>query len=110
MNTKTIFFLLLILSASGFISPPIALCAGIIFGLAPALQSSRMELSGVLKEGGRNTGGNVSQRLRSGLVMTEIALAVVLLVGAGMLLNGGLEEMVTALRMATSVPAATYIA
>jgi uncharacterized membrane protein YadS len=34
MNTKTIFFLLLILSASGFISPPIALCAGIIFGLA----------------------------------------------------------------------------
>ncbi len=34
MNTKTIFFLLLILSATGFISPPIALCAGIIFGLA----------------------------------------------------------------------------
>ena len=36
MNTKTIFFLLLILSATGFISPPIALCAGIIFGLAVA--------------------------------------------------------------------------
>src|SRR5258707_721320 len=33
MNTKTIFFLLLILSATGFISPPIALCAGLIFGL-----------------------------------------------------------------------------
>jgi uncharacterized integral membrane protein (TIGR00698 family) len=34
MNTKTAFFLLLILSATGFISPPIALCAGLIFGLA----------------------------------------------------------------------------
>ena len=34
MNTKTAFFLLLVLSATGFISPPIALCAGIIFGLA----------------------------------------------------------------------------
>jgi len=34
MNTKTVFFLLLILSATGFISPPIALCAGIIFGLS----------------------------------------------------------------------------
>jgi Predicted membrane protein len=34
MNTKTVFFLLLIISATGFISPPIALCAGIIFGLA----------------------------------------------------------------------------
>src|SRR5215470_12199692 len=36
MNTKTIFFLLLILSATGTISPPIALCAGIAFGLACA--------------------------------------------------------------------------
>lgn len=34
MNTKTVFFLLLILSATGFVSPPIALCAGIIFGLS----------------------------------------------------------------------------
>src|SRR5580765_4587672 len=40
MNTKTIFFLLLILSATGFISPPIALCAGIIFGLAVAHASA----------------------------------------------------------------------
>jgi putative ABC transport system permease protein len=65
----------------------LSVVTGMIFGLAPALQSSRLELTGVLKEGGRNTSGNVSQRLRSGLVMAEIALAVVLLVGAGMLLK-----------------------
>jgi putative ABC transport system permease protein len=65
----------------------LSVVTGMIFGLAPALQSSRLELTGVLKEGGRNTSGSVSQRLRSCLVMTEIALAVVLLVGAGMLLK-----------------------
>ncbi len=65
----------------------LSVLTGVIFGLAPALQSTRLELTGVLKEGGRNTSGSVSQRLRSGLVMTEIALAVMLLVGAGMLLK-----------------------
>src|SRR4030095_10834505 len=65
----------------------LSVLTGIIFGLAPALQSTRLELTGVLKEGGRNTSGSVSQRLRSGLVIAEIAMAVVLLVGAGMLLK-----------------------
>ena len=65
----------------------LSVLTGIIFGLAPALHSSRLELSGVLKEGGRTTSGGSSHRLRSGLVMTEIALAVVLLVGAGLLLK-----------------------
>ena len=94
----------------------LSVLTGIIFGLAPALQSSRLELSGVLKEGGRNTSGGVSQRLRSGLVMTEIALAVILLVGAGMLLKSLVRVLRTdpgfnpenVLTMTVVLPAAKY--
>ena len=65
----------------------LSLLTGMIFGLAPALQSSRLDLNEVLKEGGRHTSGGGRHRLRSAFVMTEIALAVVLLVGAGLMMK-----------------------
>ena len=66
-----------------------AACAtGVAFGLAPAIQLSRPDLIGVLRDNGRaNTAGIVRQRLRSALVVAEVALAVVLLVGSGLFLT-----------------------
>ncbi len=59
----------------------------LIFGLAPALRFSRPDLNRSLKEGGRGTTGLARHRLRQALVVSEVALALVLLVGAGLLLR-----------------------
>jgi putative ABC transport system permease protein len=67
----------------------VALLTGILAGLAPALNVSRPDLSDVLKEGARS--GSISpsrRRLRALLVVSEIALALVLLVGAGLMVKG----------------------
>ncbi len=65
-----------------------AVLTGILFGIAPALRSSRHDLGHELKEGGRGgTAGKARQRLRSGFVVSEVALALVLLIGAGLMLQ-----------------------
>ena len=69
-----------------------ATLCGIIFGIVPALQSSRPDLTRALKDSGRsNTAGKGSQRLRGALVIAEVALAVVLLVGAGLFVGSFLR-------------------
>jgi len=69
----------------------LSLVTGIVFGLAPAIQSSRPDLNEVLKEGGRTSAAGARHRLRSVLVTTEVALAVVLLVGAGLMMKSLLK-------------------
>jgi predicted permease len=65
-----------------------AIAAGLIFGVVPALQTARMDRYDALKEGGRSgTAGLRRQKLRAGLVIAEVALALVLLVGAGLFLR-----------------------
>src|SRR5262249_14131232 len=66
----------------------VSLLTGLIFGLAPALQFSRPDVNEALKEGGK--GGGSSSRLgraRNALIVVEVAMALVLLVGAGLLIR-----------------------
>jgi predicted permease len=65
----------------------LTLLCGLLFGLAPALQAMRADVIPALKEGGR-TGAAAHHRLRRALVVTEVALALVLLVGAGLCVRG----------------------
>jgi len=93
----------------------VAVLTGILFGLAPALRGSRMNLSETLKEGGRNLAGGGHGRLRNLLVITEIALSLVLLVCAGLLIRsfvrvqqvepGFVPQNVLSMRMALVGPA-----
>jgi putative ABC transport system permease protein len=68
----------------------ITLLTGLIFGAVPALQTSRVDLNDTLKEGGRGNSG-VRGRARSVLVVTEIAMSLVLLVGAGLMIQSFLR-------------------
>ena len=66
----------------------VSLATGIIFGLVPAWQASHVDLNSALKTGMRTgSGGGHKGRFRNGLVMAEVALALVLLISAGLLIQ-----------------------
>ncbi len=92
----------------------LALVTSLFFGLVPALRSASGELSGALKGGAR--GGSRNHRLLGGLVVAEIAIALVLLAGAGLMINSLLRlqnvdpgfETRNILTMQLALPAAKY--
>jgi len=65
----------------------VSLLTGVLFGLAPALQLSRTDPGDTLKEGGRAGAAGPRRALGGALIVAEVALALVLLVGAGLLVN-----------------------
>ncbi len=65
----------------------IGILTGILFGLAPALSGTRPDLVGSLKEGGRTTAGLTRRRMRTALVVAEVALSFVLLASASLLIR-----------------------
>jgi predicted permease len=67
----------------------LTLATGLVFGLLPAWQTTHVDLNETLKQNGRSSGAGASHhRMRNGLVIAEVALALVLLIGAGLCLKG----------------------
>lgn len=70
-----------------FFTLGVATITGILFGLAPALQASKPDPGNMLKETGRGVSHGGRNRMRSALIVSEVALSLMLLVGAGLLIN-----------------------
>jgi putative ABC transport system permease protein len=73
-------------SVLGF-SAAVSIFAGLLFGLAPSLQGARSDVHDALQDGSRTTAGSSRHRLRDGLVVAQVAMAVVLLVSAGLVIK-----------------------
>ncbi|HJX29554.1 MAG TPA: ABC transporter permease, partial [Thermoanaerobaculia bacterium] len=96
----------------------VSLLTGVLFGLVPALEATRLNLNDTLKEGGKGSGGQSTRsgRLRNALVIAEVALALVLLASAGLLVKSfvRLQQIDTGfktdnvLTMVVSLPFAKY--
>jgi putative ABC transport system permease protein len=69
----------------------ISVLSSLVFGLVPALQASRVDVNDVLKEGGRG-GSGTRRRGRRALLVAEVSLAMVLLLGAGLMMRGFMRE------------------
>lgn len=95
----------------------ISIAAGVLFGLAPALQLARIDVNGAIKNGGLGQGGGMGGRRLSGvLVAFQMALCVVLLAGAGLMIHSSVNlyraplavNPAGVLTMRVSLPEATY--
>ncbi|HEV8486608.1 MAG TPA: ABC transporter permease [Blastocatellia bacterium] len=70
----------------------VSVLSGLLFGLVPAIQSTRINFNEALKEGGKGSSGKASHnRARSVMVIAEVALSLVLLIGSGLMIRGFVE-------------------
>jgi len=65
----------------------VSVVAGLIFGLAPAWKATRFDINETLKEGVRGSGAGSGERLRGALVVAQVALSLILFVGAGLMIR-----------------------